>query len=375
MVKIFQTPSGPDPIGAVLRNLGQRLWGDQTANALRAEQLYALQRGNTEMDNLMRHIANNGGMQMLGADPILQATAIGAGYDPRHLAQFGLMGAATQFGATDPRTQNWQIGAGQGYGNTFGAFDATLKETARANDLASADRRYNVDRNFELGKYTHDNPSGADLLTDQRDRWKHTTLGADAKYRVDADVGQKRYEFDQALEPVMGPDGPTFVPRSQVAGSGAQPILSETQQKGALLGQNFGNLADLTPEQQAALGAGVSETQARGRQLLENWDTLDQLTPEQRAVLGAEPNAATASGVKNYILPDGRVLLTRDGQTDMQGNPLPPGGYLGTVEGSAKDVGVLTNAATTAVQEQKLAVQKFRGLLELTREAAAKDPT
>src|SRR5690606_19293162 len=100
MVKIFQTPSGPDPIGSVLRNLGQRLWGDQTGNALRAEQLYALQRGNTEMDNLMRHIANNGGMQMLGADPILQATAIGAGYDPRQLAQFGLMGAATQFGAT-----------------------------------------------------------------------------------------------------------------------------------------------------------------------------------------------------------------------------------------------------------------------------------
>jgi hypothetical protein len=375
MVKIFQTPSGPDPIGAVLRNLGQRLWGDQTANALRAEQLYALQRGNTEMDNLMRHIANNGGMQMLGADPILQATAIGAGYDPRHLAQFGLMGAATQFGATDPRTQNWQIGAGQGYGNTFGAFDATLKETARANDLASADRRYSVDRNFELGKYTHDTPSGADILTDQRDRWKHTTLGADTKYRVDADVGQKRYEFDNALEPVMGPNGPTFVPRSQVAGSGVQPILSETQQKGALLGQNFGNLSDLTPEQQAALGAGVSETQARGRQLLENWDTLDQLTPEQRAVLGAEPNAATASGVKNYILPDGRVLLTRDGQTDMQGNPLPPGGYLGTVEGSAKDVGVLTNAATTAVQEQKLAVEKFRGLLALTREVAEKDPT
>src|SRR5690606_32114269 len=110
-------------------------------------------------------------------------------------------------------------------------------------------------------------------------------------------------------------------------------------------------------------------------QLLGNWDTLDQLPPEQRAVLGAEPNAATASGVKNYILPDGRVLLTRDGQTDMQGNPLPPGGYLGTVEGSAKDVGVLTNAATTAVQEQKLAVQKFRGLLALTREVAEKDPT
>lgn len=375
MVKIFQTPSGPDPIGSVLRNLGQRLWGDQTGNALRAEQLYALQRGNTETDNLMWHIATKGGMHNLGADPILQATVIGAGYDPKNLSQLGLMGAATQFGAQDPRTQNWQIASGQGYGNTYGAFDATLRETARANDLASADRRYGVDRTFELGKYTHDTPSGADRLVDERERWKHTTLGADKKYSVDAETGQKRYEFDHALEPVIGPDGPTFMPRSQVVGSGARPIMSETQQKATLLDRNFGNLGDLDPYQQAALGAGVSETQARGRQLMDNWDTLDRLTPEQREVLGANPKGDTASGVRNYILPDGRVLLTRDGLTDMQGNPLPPGGYLGTVEGSAKDVGVLTNAATTAVQEQKLAVQKFRGLLQLTREAAEKDPT
>ena len=353
MVKIFQTPSGPDPIGSVLRNIGQRLWGDQTGNALRAEQLYAIQRGNTETDNLMWHVATKGGMHNLGSDPILQATAIGAGYNPKNLSQLGLMGAATEYGAQDQRTQNWQIASGQGYGNTYGAFDANLKETARSHDLASADRRYGVDRNFELGKYTHDTPSGADRLVDER----------------------KRYEFDHALEPVIGPDGPTFMPRSQVVGSGAQPIMSETQQKAVLLGSNFGNLGELNPYQQAALGAGVSETQARGRQLLDNWDTLDRLTPEQREVLGANPKGGTASGVKNYIMPDGRVMLTRDGQTDMQGNPLPPGGYLGTVQGSAKDVGVLTNAAATAVQEQKLAVQKFRGLLQLTREAAEKDPT
>lgn len=302
MVKIINAFRGPDPIAATLNQLGKQLFGDTTANAIRNEQLYNLQRSNVETDNLMRRVGE-AGAHTLGSDPITQALLIGSGYDPSKFGNLGLMGAATGYGARDPRTQNWQVGTGQPFGNTAAAFDTRMEEERRAHDMASADRRYGVDQ-------------------------------AQAT---------ERYKFDYAPKPVIGEDGvPRYVPQSEMTRTGVSPILSETEQKGTLLGHN--------------------------------WDRLPELNPMQRQVLGANPSE-TSRTPRNYILPDGGSFITYDGVTDAQtGQLLPPGGFIGTVEGGAGDVG-LTNSTLSGLQQQDIANRKFANLISMTRELAAKDPT
>lgn len=300
MVKIFNSFKGTDPLGAAFANLGNSLFGDKTANALNSEKLYAAQRENSEMDNLMSRVGQSGA-QNLGADPIAQAILLGSGYDPSKFGQVGLMGAATGFGAADPRTQNWQVGTGQAYDNTAGAFGQKMAETTRNNDMQSADRRYGVDQS----------------------------------------IGQQRYEFEAKPMPALGLEGlPTFAPQGQLAGGGYAPILSETEQKGTLLRDNFGNLPALDPMQRQVLGANPSETSR---------------TP------------------RNYVTPQGS-RITYDGVTDAQtGAPLPPGGYIGSVEGGAGDVG-LTNSTLSGLQQQDFANTKFGRLLGMTRDLASRDP-
>lgn len=285
MVKIFNTLRGPDPLGAAFANLGKSLFGDTTANAINSEKLYAAQRENAEMDNLMARAAKSG-VQNLGADPIAQAILLGSGYDSSKFGQVGLMGAATGFGAADPRTQAWQVGTGQAYDNTAGAFGQKLAETARSNNMESADRRYGVDQTQKT----------------ERDKFFYTP------------------------KEVINPDGtPGFARQGELAGSTFSPILSEADQKGTLLGQNF--------------------------------DNLPALDPMQRQVLGANPSD-TSRTPRNYVTPQGS-FITYDGVTNAQtGAPLPAGGYIGNVEGGAGDVG-LTNSVTTDLQSGIMAGDKF----------------
>ena len=157
-----------------------------------------------------------GGAQVLGSDPIAQAIMLGSGYDPSKFGQMGLMGAATEFGAADPRTQNWQVGTGQSYDNTAAAVNAKLAETARSNDMESADRRYGTDQT----------------------------------------VAENRRQFDVKPMPALSPQGqPVFAQQNALEPGGYAPIISETDQKGTLLGQNFDNLPALNPQQQEVLGA------------------------------------------------------------------------------------------------------------------------
>lgn len=301
MVKILSPFRGPDPIAAAITGAGQRMFGDQVGGALKNEQLYELQRGNRETDNLMANVAKSGA-QNLGSDPITQAMLIGSGYKPDDFGKIGLMGAATGFGAADQRTQNWQVGTGQTYDNTANAFGAKLAEVARSNNMQSSDRRYGVDQT----------------------------------------IGQQRYEFDAKPMPTLGLDGqPTYAPQGKLTGGGYVPILSETEQKGTLLRDNFGGLAGLDPFQRQVLGANPSETSR---------------TP------------------RNYVT-QGGSFITYDGVTDAQsGQPLPAGGYIGTVEGGAGDVG-LTNSTRSGLQQQDFANTKFGRLLGMTREIAQRDPT
>lgn len=303
MVKIFSPLSGGDPLGATLANLGKQLFGDRTGAELNKEKLYSAQRENAEMDNLMRRTATSGA-QTLGSDPIAQAILIGSGYKPDDFAKLGLMGAATEFGAKDPRTQNWQVGSGQAFDNTADAFGARLAETVRSNDMQSADRRYGVDQS----------------------------------------QATERYKFGAEPKAALGQDGkPVFAPQGELVSGGFAPVMSETEQKGTLLGQN--------------------------------WEGLPALNPQQQEVLGARVDGSKSSTPRNYRGPDNKNYITYDGVTDAStGAPLPAGGYLASVEGGSDETG-LTNSTASGVQQGILANNKLSNLLAATREVATKDPT
>lgn len=147
----------------------------------------------------------------------------------------------------------------------------------------------------------------------------------DRRYGVDQSVGQQRYEFDNKPLPALDATGaPAFT--TQGAFDGFSPILSNAETQGTLARQNFGSMGDLPPAEQNYLGA----------------------------------NGAGGEGsIFNYITQDGKTYLTRDGVTDAQtGQALPPGGYKGTVQGTAADVG-LTNSVTSGVQGNIISADKF----------------
>jgi len=341
MVKIFSPYSGGDSLGASIAKLGQQMFGDTTGNALNSEKLYDAQRTNAETDNLMKRIAGGGGAQMLASDPVTQALMVASGYKPRDFGDMGLLGAATQFGATDPRTQNFQVGTGQSYDNTSDAFNTKQNEVVRNNNLQSGDRRYGVDQNNATELYKFGNVSANDVVKNDETRRNNNMQSSDRLYGDNLASKDRRYEFDNKPIAAIGPSGPAFVPQSGATAPGIAPVMSETDQKGTLLGKNFDNLA-----------------------------TLD---PMQRQVLGANPTEAGSRTPKNYIS-NGKSFITYDGVTEAgSGQPLPPGGYIGTVQGDASGTG-LTNAVTSDVQKGIIANNKFGAILAATREAATKDP-
>ena len=218
MVKIFSPFNGGDTLGRSISELGKQMFGQpNTANQLASEKLYEMQRQNAETDNIMKAIAGSG-VQNLGSDPRAQAMLVGSGYDPGKFADIGLMGAATGTGATSQQTQNWQVGSGQSYDNTAGAFGQKLAETVRANNLDDSAKRYGVDQS----------------------------------------QATERMKFFETPMAVTGPGGvPTFAPQGKVTSGGFAPILSETDTKGNLLANNWNGLDQLNPDQREVLGANV----------------------------------------------------------------------------------------------------------------------
>lgn len=301
MVKIFNPTVGPSPLAQTLQSLGKQLFGDRTANEINSEKLYELRRKNAETDNLMRQVGTTG-VRNLASDPIAQARLIGSEYDPADFGKIGLLDAATAFGAKDSRTQNFQVGTGQGYDNTYGAFATKAAETARNNNMQSADRRYGVDQS----------------------------------------QATERYKFENEPKAAIAPNGaPSFVPQNELTRGSYSPILSESDQKGVLLSQNFDNLPALNPNQQEVLGARVT------------------------------PGSSTP---RNYVMPTGKSFITYDGVTDAQsGQPLPPGGFIGNVEGGAGDVG-LTNSTMSGLQQSNVALDKFMAVANMA-EPLTQDPT
>ena len=300
MAKIFQTTSARrSPIGDAIVNLGQNLWGDKLGDQIRREQASKLLRENQELEGLMDTVRTAGGVHGVTDQGLMQAQGIGAGYDPKDLAQYGLLGA----GMTGGDTQPFEL-AVRNYKDTTAGFNATMAEDQRQFGLSLAETRRNNDL-MENGRNSRD----AAQLAQDDNHFQQTH--AENVRSNQAGEAQERYEFQNELVEALDANGnPVFVTRENAPGQ--QPVLSHSDQSGVLLNNLVAN-DELTPAQQADI-VGVNE-----------------------------------GTLKNYILPDGTVLVTRNGTTDTRGNPLPPGGYIGEVTGDADGVGLGQSATDKLV--------------------------
>lgn len=267
MPTIINPFQGVDPIAQALSDFGTATFGNKGAGELRKQQILDLDRKNTETTNLGKMIAQAGAAAAL-KDPTGQAMLFSSGYDPKNFNDLVLGSSAQNYGATDPRTVNAQIGAGESYTSTAPAFNATLNENKR--------------------------------------------------------------QFDMVPTATIGPDGnPVYATRAGAIGQ--QPVLSETEVQGTKLGQN--------------------------------WDNLGTLSDLQQRALGVAPKGASQTP-HNYVAPDGTTKITYDGVTDAQtGQPLPPGGFIATAQGSASDVG-LTNTTKTNIDSSLIAQNNFSALAD-----------
>jgi hypothetical protein len=261
---------GTDPTAQAFSDVGNAIFGNTGQAALRQQQIIDAQRKNTETLNLMNAVKAGGGAQNLGADPTAQSEMIGAGYDPSNFGKLGLMGAAVTNGAASPVTQNWQVGTGQSYDNTAAAANAKL---ANATSIAG----------------------------------------------------------NEPLPAINASGAPVFTTKNNTAGFA--PVLSDAQEKGLQIGNN--------------------------------WNSLQTLNPNQQAVIGAAKAPGSPQTPRNYVAPNGTTSITYDGITDAgTGQKLPPGGFIANAQGSAKDVGIddPTNAMKTDIQKTMMAQNQFMGL-------------
>lgn len=230
----------------------------------------------------------------------------------------GLIGQQGSFGSfKSPIGQAMAFGAGMKGGDMgdYALADAGL-------NFGAADQRT---QNAQVASgQSYDNTANAVNAKLAEVARNNDMQSGDRRYGVDQTVEQNMFEFQNKPMPALDAAGnPAFA--TQGAFDGFSPILSNTETQGTFARQNFGSMGDLPSAEQNYLGA----------------------------------NATGGEGaIFNYITPDGKTFLTRDGATDINGLALPPGGYKGTVQGTAADVG-LTNSVKTGVQSSIMAADKF----------------
>ena len=111
----------------------------------------------------------------------------------------------------------------------------------------------------------------------------------------------KNSRFNKELEDVLVDGVPTLMRRGEAAGQ--RPVISETDQLGTLLGQNFKN--------------------------------LDSLNVEQQEALGAQPSAAPRA--RMFRTQDGQVGRSRDDLTNLiTGEPVPDDAIFGSIQDTAE---------------------------------------
>ncbi len=186
---------------------------------------------------------------------------------------------------------------------------------------------YNVDTQAAVDKRGQD----VDAATDRR--------GQDVASQTDLDIAR--------MEPEAGrnADGsPGFTTRGEIAdgnAAGFQPILSESEVKGEMLGG------------------------------------LDLTDPEKKAAVGAEPKL-DGRAPTNYQAPDGTQGITKDGVTDSTtGQPIPAGSQIvkreATGEGNAG--AGLTDSQAGNLELEAVNFADFQALMNDARTIASGDPT
>lgn len=306
MADTFRNPYNyTSPIGAALADLTRTIIsGPSQAEKIKAAE--AMRLAKAQADAAIREneaIAKLGDIfGTYGTDGFDRSSAMRSailgGYDPADLAEMERYGSANLFGAMDPRTTNAFVGAGGAYSSTGAGFtaDQTRQREQAAASLAETARH------------------------------NQATEGIDI------------FKFQNTPYEAVGPDGPQVFTNLTAVGQPA--LVSEAEQKGYLLGQNFDNLSALDPLQQTVLGA-------RG----------------------------TGNPVpRNYVLGD-RVYVTYDGVTDAQtGEALPPGGIIQAGEGALGDKGI-TTSTQTSLEGAKVAIDRAGKMLDYVEGLVMKDPT
>lgn len=175
--------------------------------------------------------------------------AVNAGIDPKNLGGYNLFGAANQYGATDQRTQNAQVGAGESYDSTFGALDRKqtdnvgnnirTQETSRANNAANIRKDYGI----EKMKMAHEDAQGAQ------------TAGGMTPAGIDyvADIYRRTGQL-----PALG--------MGKAAAQARETIINRAQQLDAAQGRTGGDavaaFADYQGQRAGQRTAGTREAQA-----------------------------------------------------------------------------------------------------------------
>jgi hypothetical protein len=199
--------------------------------------------------------------------------AVDAGIDPKNLGGYNLFGAANQYGATDQRTQNAQVGSGESYDSTFGALDrkqtdlrannADTNATSRANNAANISKDYGI----EKMKMAHEDaqntqtaggmtPSGIDYVADI---YRHTgQLPALGMGKAAAQARETIINRAQAMDAAQGRTGADAVASfADYQGQRAGQRTAGTRE--AQAGMAVNELTNLIPVAKQAF-AGVART-------------------------------------------------------------------------------------------------------------------
>lgn len=303
MADTFKNPYNyTSPIGAALADLTRAvISGPSRAEKITAaENMLKIKRANESMLTLQNQLGAFGTPDF--NLPAAAAAAAGAGYSGLPDANL-MLTADSAPSLTDESIGRAQLGAGGAFSGTNVGFqqDQTRQATQAANTLAET-KRDNMATLAETGR-----------------------------------------QFDQKPYVAIGDDGMPEV-FTNLTALGHRANVSETDMKGALLGENFANL-------------GVPGA----------------FTPQQETVLGARGTGAQTP--RNYVNPDGSVAITYDGVTDAQtGQRLAPGGVIVAGEGAAGDSG-LTTSVRGGLQNDQVAIDTADRMLNYVEGLAMKDPT
>ncbi|TWA89586.1 hypothetical protein [Bradyrhizobium stylosanthis] len=238
---------------------------------------------------------------------------------------------------------------------------AALGDALRALGTAQFDRRAAIDNAVRAGvspeavggfeRYNSANQYGAadprttNAFVGAGGSYGSTAAGereqiAAANQRNAAAIAEQGRQFDSKPTTINTPTGPQIVRQSEAYGQPAVEDIGKV--KGAVARNAYASPAGL---------AGADDA--------------------TKQFIGVDSKATPTP--HNYVS-NGQNFITYDGTTDANsGKPLPPGGYMANAVGPAEAVG-LPAPVRNDLAKQDVSNQRFRGLLNYTKELAKQDP-